>query len=168
MQTPVCAGNSRTSLSSCRTSPVSLQWAWNPMGVFTRKQADSIKPQIFGPMGAAIGVAVAVLGALGGAWLTAGRGAKEAADAADKFDTALKKQANSIDDVILNFRTLTRYTRNLGISRRSEVENTAESKNKKRGNHKLTAEYARLFSGQRAAGLCNGNSFLSRPGRLWG
>ena len=48
---------------------VSLQMGMDPMRVFTQ-QAGQIA-QIFGPMGAAIGVAVTVIGGLGGALLGA-------------------------------------------------------------------------------------------------
>lgn len=127
---------------------VQLEMGTAPLRVFTQ-QAGQIA-QIFGPMGAAIGIVVTVLGALAGAFLGAKAAAAETADELKDFDDALSKQLKTVDDVVEQFRTLSEGQRAF----RSEAAKaqvtalTAALEEQKKGLLSILSVYTRMSSGE--------------------
>ena len=83
---------------------VSLQMGMDPARVFTQQIGQML--QIFGPVGASLGVAATLLGAFAGSMLNAGSASKQAAKDLDEFDPALTENMTTVDEVIEHYRTL--------------------------------------------------------------
>jgi hypothetical protein len=108
---------------------VQLQMGTDPIRVFTQ-QAGQIA-QIFGPMGAAAGIALTTVGALIGVIANLGRETEATADKLDKLKSGLDQQVRTIDTLKKSYREMGEaQLRALTFSQQQKYFDTMEQLNK--------------------------------------